>query len=189
MLSGRTFPIRSGGEVYEVGWQPFVLPAQRVRKPRGFDAAGGLGRWNRQQGIYVSRKIGYCKLVVGAEFELDEHTKLARVSLDFGNDADHAFGVDVAKRRHSLPAALKELLERPISTLCREAQARYRATESSDSSQLSKRSSAGSGDVAFSLRAAALAVGEEEALERIFGRIAKITPSFAQGLGVSANDP
>ena len=191
MLSGRTFPIRSEGKVYEVGWQPFVLPARNeFASQEDFDAAGGLGRWNRQQGIYAYREDrllqagGWCGIRT-----LDEHTKLARVSLDFGNDADHAFGVDVAKRRISLPADLKELLERPISTLCREAQARYRATESSDSSQLSKRSSAGSGDVAFSLRAAALAIGEEEALERIFGRIAKITPSFAQGLGVSANDP
>ena len=84
-------------------------------------------KWNRQQGIYIYRanrlvQYGGWNGVRG----IDEHTKLARASLDFDTDLDEAFQINVAKMRVVLPPTLKQMLERPMHELCVLADDAYR---------------------------------------------------------------
>jgi hypothetical protein len=57
---------------------------------------------------------------------IDEHTKLARASIDFDTELDETFQINVAKMSVVLPATLKSMLERPIHDLCVRADAAYR---------------------------------------------------------------
>ncbi len=61
-------------------------------------------KWNRQQGLYIYRADrliqhgGWCGIRAA-----DEHTKLARASLDFQTDLDLLFQINVAKMRALIP--------------------------------------------------------------------------------------
>ena len=57
---------------------------------------------------------------------IDEHTKLARASVDFGTTLDDAFNINVAKMRVNLPGQLRKMLARPVNELCIAADAAYR---------------------------------------------------------------
>ena len=57
---------------------------------------------------------------------IDEHTKLARASIDFDTDLDEAFQINVAKMSVELPPSLRQMLERPIHELCVLADDAYR---------------------------------------------------------------
>jgi hypothetical protein len=60
----------------------------------------------------------------------DEHTKLARVALDFYPELDGAFGINIAKMRVQLPSQLRERLKDPIEDLIRVAKRAYNAKPS-----------------------------------------------------------
>src|SRR3954449_4551812 len=87
----------------------------------------GRLKWNRQQGLYIYRGDrliqhgGWCGIRAA-----DEHTKLARASLDFQTDLDALFQINVAKMRVLLPPEIRTLLERPIHELAHRADAVYR---------------------------------------------------------------
>jgi hypothetical protein len=113
-----------------------VLPRQdRFSSEAAFMRAGGPGRWNSQQGLYIYRANrmiqsgGWSRLRTS-----DEHSKLARAALDFHPDLDSAFEVNVAKARVNLPADLRERLRDPIDDLARWAQRVYRQTDRAGSS-------------------------------------------------------
>lgn len=57
---------------------------------------------------------------------IDERTKLARASVDFDTDLDSAFNINVAKMRVSIPAQLRQMIERPINEMCSIADEVYR---------------------------------------------------------------
>ena len=63
---------------------------------------------------------------LGGHRGIDEHTKLARASLDFSSNLDEVFNINVAKMRVSVPAQLKQMLDRPVSELCILADRVYR---------------------------------------------------------------
>ena len=84
-------------------------------------------KWNRQQGLYIYRanrivQHGGWSGVRG----IDEHTKLARASIDFDTDLDEAFQINVAKMRVALPPSLKQMLERPDPRAVRPGDDAYR---------------------------------------------------------------
>jgi hypothetical protein len=58
----------------------------------------------------------------------DEHTKYARVAVDFFPDLDAAFEINVAKARVSLPAVLRERLRPQVDQLIKVAQVAYRSS-------------------------------------------------------------
>jgi Histidine kinase-, DNA gyrase B-, and HSP90-like ATPase len=128
-------------EIFEVEWDEgssdiaftgYVLPPRdKFSTPEKFDRMSGPLKWNRQQGLYVYRanrlvQFGGWNGMRG----IDEHTKLARASIDFDTDLDETFQINVAKMSIVLPATLKNMLERPIHELCVRADAAYRQAAS-----------------------------------------------------------
>ena len=84
---------------------PYVLPPREAfSTPAAFEAAGGPLKWNRQQGLYIYRSG---RLIQAGGWSglrtLDEHMKLARISIDFDPVLDPLFQVNVAKMRVALP--------------------------------------------------------------------------------------
>lgn len=133
VLPVREFEVRTPTGIGLVRLRPFVLPRQdRFSNETAFMRAGGPGRWNSQQGLYIYRANrmiqsgGWSRLRTN-----DEHSKLARAALDFHPDLDSAFEVNVAKARVSLPADLRERLRDPIDDLARWAQRVYRQRDRS----------------------------------------------------------
>jgi DNA-directed RNA polymerase beta' subunit len=63
----------------------------------------------------------------------DEHTKLARISVDFSAPADHLFELNVSKTQVRVPPNLRAELATVASSVARIAQDAYRGT--SDGSQ------------------------------------------------------
>ncbi|GAA4297072.1 hypothetical protein GCM10023086_11070 [Streptomyces venetus] len=114
---------------------PFVLPHQnQFSSPTAWKRASGPKNWNRQQGFYIYRANrliqsgGWCRVRA-----LDEHVKLARVSLEFFPELDNAFGVNVAKASVTLPEDLRHALNPRVSTWSRAADAAYRQKQPSQS--------------------------------------------------------
>lgn len=112
---------------------PYVLPPQAdFSSDVAWRRASGPTRWNRQQGFYVYRANrliqsgGWCGLRT-----LDEHSKLARISLDFFPSLDDAFGINISKAIVTLPQELRERLEPTLAAATRRAQERYRSSASS----------------------------------------------------------
>jgi hypothetical protein len=107
----------------------FVLPRQNeFSSDSAWKRASGPQNWNRQQGFYIYRANrmiqsgGWNRMRTS-----DEHTKLARVSLDFFPDLDAVFGINIAKAYVSLPQELRDQLEPIVSQVARSADQRYRA--------------------------------------------------------------
>lgn len=134
----------------------------------------------------------------------DEHTKLARVALDFWPDLDSAFELNVAKARVNLPAGLKVLLQPHIEQLVKQARKAYSPTAtgptqsgrdhgSQGETGRGRRTSpppTGSQDPASrnahigrAIRDAASAVGEVAALERIKEALKDRAPNTASEIG------
>ncbi len=106
----------------------YILPGKKTFSSLdAFENAAGPLNWNRQQGLYVYREN---RLVQWGSWAgtrgIDEHTKLARASLDFTSSLDEVFNINVAKMRVSVPAQLKQMLDRPVSELCILADRVYR---------------------------------------------------------------
>jgi hypothetical protein len=121
-------PVSVEGQEASVAIQGFILPHQRqFSSPDAHERAAGPNRWNRQQGLYIYRgdrlvqSGGWNRLRTS-----DEHTKLARVSLDLPEGAEHVFALDVAKMRVKLPDSLRLTLKEHLSRIANLAQEAYR---------------------------------------------------------------
>lgn len=107
----------------------YVLPSEKEFDSRqAFSAAAGPKKWNDSQGFYVYRNDRLIRwggwLRTRAS---DEHTKLARIALDFSSDLDSIFQVNVAKSELTLPLAVKSQFAEPIKQVVAAAQKRYRS--------------------------------------------------------------
>jgi hypothetical protein len=118
------------GVLQPVVVRPFILPREEdFSSAQARDSAAGPKRWNRQQGLYIYRRDrvvqsgGWSRL--RAE---DEHTKLARISLDIPEDAEPPFGINVSKSRVVLPEAIRPQLRAVVSAVAAAAQLVYRGT-------------------------------------------------------------
>ena len=110
-----------------VAYTAYILPAQdRFSSLKAFNRYSGPGKWNYQQGFYIYRADrmiqsgGWCRMRTR-----DEHTKLARVALDFWPDLDSAFELNVAKARVTLPADLRTKVGPHIEQLAKHARKKY----------------------------------------------------------------
>jgi len=94
--------------------QPFVLPHRSKLAESEAARGGGAGGWNQQQGFYVYRsgRLVAAGDWLGLGLANDEHTKLARIAIDFPASLDHAWQVDVKKSRARPPGELVESLKR-----------------------------------------------------------------------------
>jgi hypothetical protein len=120
--------VEHDGSAHRVRVQPFILPNQHhFSSPQAHEEAAGPKRWNRSQGLYIYRRD---RLIQGGGWNrlrtLDEHTKLARISLDIPPEADAAFRTDVAKMRVGVPDDLRPQLRALIAGVVVRAQETYR---------------------------------------------------------------
>lgn len=107
---------------------PYVLPH---RSKLDEDAAGrgaGIHGWNQQQGFYVYRSG---RLLIqgdwlGLGLAKDEHTKLARIEIEFPSSLDHDWQVDVKKSTARPPGELADALRRIARTTRTKAEEVYR---------------------------------------------------------------
>jgi hypothetical protein len=159
---------------------PFVLPPKEAfSSAAAFETAGGPLKWNRQQGLYIYRSG---RLIQAGGWSglrtLDEHLKLARISVEFDPVLDSLFQINVAKMRVTLPAELRQQMQSQVAAACHEADRVYRdasldrnrCEESADARPFSETSSSVD-ELLLRLRAAAMSLGPDE-FDRL-GRIAE----------------
>ena len=126
-LPGRQFEIAGDDGPGLVAYTPYILPPQeKFSSLKAFNRHAGPDKWNYQQGFYIYRAD---RMIQSGGWSYmrtsDEHTKLARVALDFWPDLDSAFDLNVAKARVTLPASLKQHLKAHIERLVKQAKKVY----------------------------------------------------------------
>ncbi|MAT05262.1 MAG: ATP-binding protein [Acidimicrobiaceae bacterium] len=99
----------SAGEEHEIRVQPFVLPHNSKLDPSVHKRAGGQKGWNLQQGFYLYRRG---RLIVAGDWfdrgtKPEEHHKLARVRVEFDQELDSVWALDVRKAKARPPAGLR----------------------------------------------------------------------------------
>lgn len=132
-LPAKDLQVAGMGGMGIVRVRPFVLPHQtEFSDDAAWRRASGPGKWNRQQGLYVYRANRLIQAGGGWNRlrTVDEHTKLARVAIDFFPDLDASFGINIAKAFVQLPDDLRTQLEPIVTQVAREAERRYRASGS-----------------------------------------------------------
>jgi hypothetical protein len=131
---------------------------------------------------------------------IDEHTKLARASLEFDTDLDSVFNINVAKMRVTLPPQIRQMLDRPINELCAYADDRYRkASRNGVKEQSEDRPTQANGnptpesptlsrghasEAGLALRAAAMYADQYEAFRSIVAVLVEQAPDVARSLGL-----
>ncbi|MGY1730276.1 ATP-binding protein [Geodermatophilus sp. SYSU D01045] len=108
--------------------QPFVLPHRSKLDEDQQRRGGGIRGWTAQQGFYVYRNN---RLVVagdwlGAAGAKDEHTKLARILIDFDSTLDLQWQIDVKKSTARPPGSIVDDLRRIATATRRAAEEVYR---------------------------------------------------------------
>lgn len=191
-LPEQNFELTVGDVTGTVQLTRYVLPPRdSFSSFAEFERMSGPLKWNRQQGLYIYR-VG--RLVQWSGWAgiraIDEHTKLARASLDFGTDLDAAFNINVSKMRVSIPPQLRQMLERPINDLCLRADDAYRKTTRSNANLPVHRQtssappSQASATAGLALRSAALQTGHYEALRSIAAVLLEQAPELVRALGL-----
>ncbi len=187
------FEVTSGAVVGPVELRRYVLPPRhRFSSVEQWERLSGPLKWNRQQGLYIYRAD---RLVQWGGWSglraMDEHTKLARVAVDFDTALDTVFNINVAKMRVSLPVELRQMMEQPVQETCAAAQEVYRRGSQtrgnlpvhhdggSDGGRRAPSAAAG-----LALRSAALQSGDYEALQRIVRLLAEQAPELVDTLGL-----
>lgn len=189
---------------------PHILPPkERFSSLKAFNRYAGPRKWNYQQGFYIYRAD---RMIQSGGWSYmrtsDEHTKLARVALDFWPDLDSAFDLNVAKARVNLPADLRALLQPHIEQLAKYARKVYSPLTSTHSPQLKVTPGSGNSStnadgttqdtsehqhpapgnlvrrhIGRALEEAAAKAGERGALKRIRKTLKEQTPGTAKEIG------
>lgn len=193
-LPEKIFELRVGEIHGQVTYRPFVLPPRsRFSSQAEFERLSGPLKWNRQQGLYLYRAG---RMIQGGGWSgvrsVDEHTKLGRAAVDFPTELDQLFRINVAKMRVSLPAELRQLIERPVHELCHAAEAVYRkesgTRQRSRAPETGESTQTGSAnqrvvDAGAALMSAALEAGEFESFARVMACLQSTSPEIATALG------
>jgi hypothetical protein len=124
--------ITQGGMRGHLKIEPFVLPHQAdFSSAERFRYASGPANWNQQQGFYIYRADRLIQCGGWSRIRtLDEHTKLARIALNFSPQLDNAFRVNVAKMRVHLPSVARDQIAAIVAPVAKIANDAYRRTES-----------------------------------------------------------
>jgi len=127
VVPDQEFVLEVGSYKGVVRCRPYILPPKdSFSTLEAFTRHSGPLRWNEQQGFYIYRADrmiqsgGWCHMRTP-----DEHTKLARIALDFQPELDFLFDLNVTKARVALPGELKAHLKPLIEKLAGEARRAY----------------------------------------------------------------
>lgn len=127
-LESFIIPISMDGRKGLVKFRPFVLPAQsQFSSSSAHLRAGGLAKWNKQQGFYIYRSGrllqsgGWCGLRTS-----DEHSKLARVLVEIPAGFDDLFKVNISKMKINFPRELREETIHKLAPTLKKANDSYR---------------------------------------------------------------
>jgi Histidine kinase-, DNA gyrase B-, and HSP90-like ATPase len=181
--------------------RPYVLPTEaRFSSTGAHRRAAGPAFWNRQQGLYIYRADrmiqsgGWSRLRTS-----DEHTKLARVSVDLPAGADELFELNVSKSQVRIPAGLRPELAAIASSVTRIAKDVYSepasgAALAAGPSADEQRAQAVRALVRMVLAATEDVVREELARsgldrERVLKRLRKMERDFLADLSMSSEHP
>ncbi|MBK9067410.1 MAG: hypothetical protein IPL76_11145 [Gemmatimonadetes bacterium] len=91
-----------------------VLPHRDRLSDKEYDLGGGPAGWNAQQGFYVYRNRrmlvsgGWLGLGESRPWTQEEYYKLARISVDFTNDLDSQWHIDIKKSVAFPPRAIRD---------------------------------------------------------------------------------
>ena len=190
-LDAEIFEVETDDGSSDITFRGYVLPPRDTfTTPERFERMSGPLKWNRQQGLYIYRanrlvQFGGWNGLRG----IDEHTKLARASIDFDTDLDETFQINVAKMSVVLPATLKNMLQRPIHDLCVRADAAYRQSASESDPRRSNPKSTTSDSVALrevgvALKAALLESQHLPAFRAALATFRERHPDLAASLGL-----
>lgn len=108
--------------------KPYILPHKNKLSAIEYENVAGTTGWNAGQGFYVYRanRLLVAGSWLGVGGSKEEHTKLARISLDIPPTLDHKWQVDVKKSSIRLPAGMIPDLKRIASRTRAKAQEHYR---------------------------------------------------------------
>jgi hypothetical protein len=116
------------GKKGKIKFNPFILPHQRDFSSNSAHVrAGGLFKWNKQQGFYIYRSGrllqngGWCGLRTS-----DEHSKLARVMVDISPGFDELFKVNISKMKINFPSEIKQEVISKLAPVLKLADETYR---------------------------------------------------------------
>jgi hypothetical protein len=121
--------VATGDRTGKLVFRPFLLPATKsFASPSELIKAGGLKKWNKQQGFYIYRagrllqSGGWSGLRTA-----DEHTKLVRVLVDIPPGMDEAFKVNISKMRVSIPREIRATVLECLASVIKAGQEKYRS--------------------------------------------------------------
>jgi hypothetical protein len=120
-LRSHSFNLLEGDGLATVRIQPFILPTKDgeggFSSTDAWEDARGLLPWNDSQGYYVYRNNRLIHFGGWLRTRAkDEHSKYARVAIDFDSDADDLFALSVDKSNIRLPASLFDYLKNRANT-------------------------------------------------------------------------
>ena len=121
-------PVSFKGKSVNLQLRPYLLPSNdSFSTQSAFVRAGGLKKWNKQQGFYIYRASrllqsgGWCGMRTS-----DEHTKLVRIAVDIPAGMDELFKVNISKMRVYFPSEIRLHCLDALAPVIRLAQERYR---------------------------------------------------------------
>lgn len=120
--------LNNNGKVGSITLQPYVLPHEKKFSSKdAFIEASGPKKWNRQQGFYIyrSNRMIQCGGWAGIR-TIDEHLKLARISLDFTSYLDDYFNLNISKMQVKLPQDVKDQINEALNQVVKQANLTYR---------------------------------------------------------------
>lgn len=194
-LTAEQFEISVGEASGTARLRRFVLPTRtQFSSPEAFERLSGPLNWNRQQGLYVYRADRLVQWGGWAGIRgIDEHTKLARASLDFDTTLDSVFNINVSKMRVSIPPQLRQMIEASVNDLCLAANAAYRRASTRGNMPVhlgtGQTASVSGTDLTLAglaLRSAAMQAGQYDALLSIFAIVHRDAPEIAAALGLAS---
>ncbi|MDD4127565.1 MAG: ATP-binding protein [Methanomicrobium sp.] len=122
-------PVKTDKLKTHVILEPFILPKKAdFSSDEAFEAASGPHKWNMQQGFYIYRSGrmiqsgGWNRIRAS-----DEHTKYARIMIDFPPELDEMFSIDVAKMRAKIPLEVRDKVKKETEKVVGKAKKAYGA--------------------------------------------------------------
>jgi hypothetical protein len=132
LIESFSIDISLNGKKAKIKFKPFILPHQRDFSSNSAHVrAGGLSKWNKQQGFYIYRSGrllqngGWCGLRTS-----DEHSKLARVMVDIPPGFDELFKVNISKMKINFPSEIKQEVISKLAPILKLADETYRGHSS-----------------------------------------------------------